>query len=85
MNDLVENGASVGAEDKLGRTPLHAAARGGKTEMVSLMLLDGADKGSQDNSTWTPLYTAVRYDHAAAALALLAAGADANLRCGPLH
>lgn len=54
--DLLENGASLAANDSSGNTPLHCcAARGGTTEMVQLLLLMRADKDALDNNEQTPL------------------------------
>lgn len=85
VNDLLENGASVTAKDRLGRTPLHVAAGRGEKETVQLLLQKGADKDAQDNSRRTPLYIAVSDGHAAAAFALLAVGADVHFQCGPFQ
>lgn len=59
VDDLLEAGASVAATDSGGRTPLHIAAREGKTEMVQLFLVRGADIGALDDpslyrSSWPP-------------------------------
>lgn len=85
VNDLLENGASVTAKDRLGRTPLHVAAGRGEKETVQLLLQKGADKDAQGNSRRTPLYIAVSDGHAAAAFALLAVGADVHFQCGPFQ
>lgn len=81
MNDFLEIGASVTSKDADGRAYLHLAARGGKHDIVPLLLLSGSDPDAMDGSECTPLFLAVRCGHVAAALALLAAGADAGLRC----
>lgn len=85
VNDLLEGGASVAAKDVDGRTPLHFAAQGGRSQIVQILMLKGVD-------TKTPL-TQVR-THAALSSSLfpppgcgtrslLVAGADTSLRCGP--
>lgn len=80
--DLLEAGASIAATDSGGRTPLHNAARGGKTEMVRLFLLKGACIDVLDDSLCaSPLFLAAEGGHEAAALVLMAAGADVDLRC----
>jgi len=84
VSDLLKNGASIAAKDTNGCTPLHFAAKKGKTEMVQLLLLKGADKDALDNKEWTPLYTAVYHGRTATSLALLAGGASVSLRCGAL-
>lgn len=88
--DMLENGASVDAEDLDRDTPLLVAAQEGHTEIVRLLLLKGADvDGGGRTCEETPLCRALREYNGATALALVAAGADVNAadRFGtmPLH
>ncbi len=45
---LLENGAHVNAETKLGETPVHKAAIWGRQEVVQLLLERGADATEED-------------------------------------
>jgi ankyrin repeat protein len=61
----------------LGRTALHAAARGGNTAVAALLIELGADPDTVEiTHANTPLHTAARWGQAAVAAQLLAAGAD---------
>ena len=56
---LLELGANVDAEDKHGRTPLHADAGNGHEDIVKLMLESGANVHAQNNNGCMPLHLAV--------------------------
>jgi ankyrin repeat protein len=53
METLLAHGASVGARDADGRTPLHVAST---TDVVKILLDHDADVGTVDNSGRTPLH-----------------------------
>lgn len=78
---LESRGACVGMSDGSGRTPLHAAAGRGHTEMVRWLLDRGADVNALAFEG-TPLALAAWGGHVEAVRALLAAGADPNLKHG---
>lgn len=52
---LVENGASVSAQDTSGATPLHEAVRYGYSDIATLLLEHGADVNATDTLGKTPL------------------------------
>ena len=52
---LLKHGANVGAEDKEGGTPLHAAAIFASAEVVPVLLEHGANVGAEDKEGKTPL------------------------------
>jgi ankyrin repeat protein len=58
INLLLASGADVNAMDKLGITPLMAAAFEGDAETVQLLLERGADINSRNRFGWTPLIAA---------------------------
>ena len=69
------------ARDKTieGDSPLHEAAREGRTETVDAFLADGADPNAKDSSGDTPLHKAAREGYTETVDALLKAdGANPN-------
>ncbi|MFN8833380.1 MAG: ankyrin repeat domain-containing protein, partial [Alphaproteobacteria bacterium] len=57
---LINQGGSINAQDKSGRTPLHYAAYNGDIEVVSLLLKKGCKTSIQNNDGLTPLHFAVQ-------------------------
>mmetsp|Transcript_74408 Transcript_74408/g.206605 ORF Transcript_74408/g.206605 Transcript_74408/m.206605 type:complete len:515 (+) Transcript_74408:80-1624(+) len=47
--EMLQDGASVHATDKGGKTPLHYAARAGASEVAALLLRSGADANARDH------------------------------------
>jgi hypothetical protein len=96
---LIENGASVAAENRRGAMPLHYAADGGpvfrtwdpdaQAEMIALLIKNGANPNALDKSGVAPLHRAVRQRCPKAVDALLRDGADVRLKnksgSTPLH
>lgn len=87
---LLETGADVNSEEKKSRkTPLHAAACKGNTEVCELLLEKGAEINRKDYGGDTPLSLALDDNRHEAALFLLDKGADGNTvnlnRWTPLH
>ncbi|XP_051963084.1 ankyrin repeat domain-containing protein 49 [Xyrauchen texanus] len=64
--------------DSDGYTPLHRAAYGGHSAVVSALLDGGADLHARTTDDWTPLHSACRWGHTAVASCLLRRGADVN-------
>lgn len=60
---LLERGAEVDKQDKLGRTALHRAASRGHERIVTRLLEAGADAGAMSEIGWTALMTAASCGH----------------------
>ncbi len=87
VKSLIENGNAQGRFGQ-GLTLLHAAAAGGHTAIVELLLTNGLDVRSKTQAGYTALHHAVAGNHREAAELLLAKGADVNAEPGkqtPLH
>lgn len=91
LNECLEAGADVNAPDRLGSTPLHAAARVGRhAEVIEALVNAGADVHARRSDGSTPLHTAAEWGRSPEVVeALVAAGADVNARDNtgntPLH
>ena len=79
VSRCLDDGASVGARDEVGATPLHRAGAHSKVSAVVSALLDaGARVSARDETGATPLHVAAAKSTSAAVVeALLDAGADA--------
>ncbi len=90
VRTLVGLGADVGASNRRGGRPLHAAAVGApgsprwnpdaQSATIAALIEAGADPNAVNMDGATPLHRAVRTRCAAAVSALLAGGADAGRR-----
>jgi uncharacterized protein len=84
--DLAEALLGMGAQvdsrstNAMKNTPLHAAAAGGKTELVELLLKHDASPNAQQEGGWTALHAAAQSGYRDMAEVLLAHGADLNAR-----
>jgi uncharacterized protein len=76
---LLDQGASVDARDRIGARPLSHAARSGHLEMVDLLLARGAPANARDLNGATALYRAAERGHASVVQRLIVHGADVNL------
>ena len=86
VEELIALGADIGARNRLGAEPLHAAAMGmpgsdgwapeAQAATITRLVRAGADPNAVDNRGVTPLHRAVRTRCASAVRALLAGGAD---------
>jgi hypothetical protein len=63
-------------------TSMHAAAKAGHSDILSLLLEHGANVDTQSRSDWTPLHRASVYGKVEAGRCLLDRGADVNVRSG---
>ncbi|XP_073854474.1 60 kDa lysophospholipase isoform X4 [Macaca fascicularis] len=72
----VLQGSDLGLVDFNGQTPLHAAARGGHVEAVTMLLQGGVDVNTRDTDGFSPLLLAVRGRHSGVIGLLREAGAS---------
>ena len=77
---LLDDGASVDARDRLGLKPLSHAARSGHLEMVDLLLARGAPVNARNLAGATALYFAAERGQEAIVRRLLEGGADADVK-----
>jgi len=87
VQSLIGNGKAQERFEQ-GLTLLHAAAAGGQTAIVDLLLTNGLDVHSKTQAGYTALHHAVAGNHREVAELLLAKGADVNAELGkqtPLH
>ncbi|MFE7113610.1 ankyrin repeat domain-containing protein [Streptomyces sp. NPDC057575] len=77
---LLDHGAPIDAADDRGDTPLHAAVRARRPDLVKLLLERGADTAAVDGLGRTPLGFALRLPEADTVAVLEAAGAPAQVR-----
>jgi uncharacterized protein len=77
--ELLNDGASVDARDRLGARPLSHAARFGHVEMVDLLVARGAPVDARNLAGATALYFAAEGGHLPAVQRLVERGADVNL------
>jgi Ankyrin repeats (many copies) len=64
--------------DRMGRTPLHYAALGGKFDEAKSLLAEGADPNACDDNDWTPLHFASQNWQTDVASLLLSSGAKVD-------
>jgi ankyrin repeat protein len=76
---LLDQGASLGARDRLGARPLSHAARSGHLQMVDLLLARGAPIDARNLAGSTALFVAAEGSHIAIAQRLIERGADVKL------
>ena len=86
LNNLLKTAPKneANTRDKLGRTPLMAAAQGGHVKAIRALLAAGANVNAADSQGWTALMAAAAEGHTDAVKILLNAGArtDAANRSG---
>ena len=70
---------AVRERDATGGTPLHYAARLGRTAMVIALLASGGEADARDAIGRTPLFHAIKNERLRAAEALMEAGADISM------
>jgi ankyrin repeat protein len=81
-NALIDKGAVVDSRstNSMKNTPLHAAAAGGVTPLVELLLKRGARPNLTQEGGWTALHAAAQAGNRAMAETLIAHGANVNQR-----
>jgi ankyrin repeat protein len=77
---LLDQGASVNAQDRLGARPLSHAARAGHLEMVDLLLQRGAPINARNLAGSTALYVAAERGQLGVVQRLIDRGADLDLK-----
>ena len=82
LNDALKAGGYVNAQDKFGKTPLHAAACLGNTAIARALIKAGADINILDTYGCTCLHRALCADHVETVRCLVAAGCDVNHKDG---
>ncbi|XP_032201346.1 60 kDa lysophospholipase isoform X2 [Mustela erminea] len=75
LQALGDLGSDLSLENFNGQTPLHAAARGGQSGAVTMLLRRGVDVGPRDEDGHSPLLLAVKGRHRGVIELLRAAGA----------
>jgi ankyrin repeat protein len=76
---LLDQGASIDARDRIGAKPLSHAARSGHLEMLDLLLARGAPIDARDLNGATALYYAAERGHGPIVQRLIERGADVKL------
>src|SRR5437763_996600 len=76
LQELLATGIDPTSENNLGRTSLHAAARGGHLKIITELLTNGVSVNQEDDSGVTPLHIAIEKSKVGATYALLDAGAN---------
>ncbi|MBV9307180.1 MAG: ankyrin repeat domain-containing protein, partial [Acidobacteriaceae bacterium] len=79
---LLDKGAPIDARstNAMKNTPLHAAAAGGKTDLVQVLLQRGADVNARQEGGWTALHAAAQAGNRPMVETLIAGGADLQAR-----
>ena len=75
---LLDAGADVNSDRQSEGTPLHAAARTGRCEVIDLLIRFGADVNAGNSFVGTPLHAAAKAGKTEAIELLLTKGADIN-------
>jgi ankyrin repeat protein len=81
VKGLVESGANVHAQDKLGATPLHMAAHIGNVKIVKLLVELGANVHAQAKSGATSLHLATSKGHEEIVKLLVELGGNVACKC----
>lgn len=80
VQELLRHGASLGATDAFGQTPLHISASRKQEGLCKIFMMAGANINARDNLNQSPLHAAARSLDRSICLLLLNAGTDANAR-----
>jgi len=78
VKEMVEKGVDLNPQTKLGKSPLHMAAKKEETEIIRLLIAHGADVNAGNENGKTPLMEAASAGQSANAEVLLSAGANMN-------
>mmetsp|Transcript_2549 Transcript_2549/g.3686 ORF Transcript_2549/g.3686 Transcript_2549/m.3686 type:complete len:376 (-) Transcript_2549:36-1163(-) len=77
---LLDNNASIDAENEWGDTPLHDAAWHGRLDIVQLLVERGANKDAKNKNGATPLHHATKYGRDDVVKYLLEKGAESSFK-----
>jgi ankyrin repeat protein len=80
VDQLLERGADVNAQDNDGDAPLHGAAQNGNVGIIDMLIDNGADVNLKNKQGGTPLMWAAVFGHEDAARRLIERGADPSLK-----
>ena len=80
VNELIDEGANINAEDVIQMTPLHYSCINGHLNVINTLLDMGADVNARDVIQYTPLHVASRYGHVKVVNILLDRGANVDAR-----
>jgi ankyrin repeat protein len=80
MNRFASSGADLRGNDEAGSNLLHAAAAGGKTEIIEALLTAGLPVGEANRFGWTPLHYAAEAGRRDGVERLLSKGASIDAR-----
>jgi ankyrin repeat protein/beta-lactamase regulating signal transducer with metallopeptidase domain len=78
VREMIAGGIPVNTKDEEGFAPLHAAAAGGRNDVVEYLLAQGAKRQRQVRAGWTALVYAAVGDHLETVEQLRAKGIDAG-------
>lgn len=83
VQELIDNGANINAQDDHGNTPLHDAAYWGCPEVAQLLIDNGTNVDVQNFIGETPLFDAIRSENQGMIHLLIRNGADINTQAYP--
>ena len=80
VENYIQNGADVNAQDKYGNTPLIHAIGNKQYKLAKLLIEKGADVDTQDKHGYTPLIWGIYYEQPKITKLLIEKGVDMNVQ-----